>query len=271
MPNQLLYYKEIWNLEYDGESFTTNSGLLQPALFEGKECMLKIGRREKDTRANELMIWWQGDGAAKVLRHDQLALLMERAKEGQSLHEMARNGHDTEASCILCGVAARLHSHRPPYPDNLVPLTFWFEELPLASAKHGGIFTECSRIADSLLDSQQYVIALHGDIHHGNVLDFGDRGWLAIDPKGLVGERGFDYANIFCNPDAATATQSGRLIEQAAIVADAAGLDQIRLLRWIASWAGLSASWCINDKEDPQQAMSVAKLAIARLRALTVL
>jgi streptomycin 6-kinase len=33
-----------------------------------------------------------------------------------------------------------------------------------------------------------------------DVPDFGARGWLAIDPKGLYGERGFDYANIFCNP-----------------------------------------------------------------------
>jgi aminoglycoside/hydroxyurea antibiotic resistance kinase len=41
---------------------------------------------------------------------------------------------------------------------------------------------------------------LHGDLHHGNVLDFGLRGWLAIDPKGLLGERGFDFANIFTNP-----------------------------------------------------------------------
>ena len=30
---------------------------------------------------------------------------------------------------------------------------------------------------------------LHGDIHHGNILDFGARGWLAIDPKRLQGER----------------------------------------------------------------------------------
>lgn len=28
---------------------------------------------------------------------------------------------------------------------------------------------------------------------------------LAIDPKGLLGERGYDYANPFCNPDTATA------------------------------------------------------------------
>jgi len=186
------------------------------------------------------------------------------------MHEMVRKGQDTEAGRILCSLAARLHSHRPSYLESLVPLTSWFKELPLASAKYGGIFTECNGIADYLLDSQHDVVALHGDIHHGNVLDFGERGWLAIDPKGLVGERGFDYANIFCNPDAATATQPGRLMEQATVVAHAARLDQIRLLQWIAAWAGLSASWCINDKKDPQQAMSVANLAIARLRSLTI-
>ena len=40
-------------------------------------------------------------------------------------------------------------------------------------------------------------------MHHDNILDFGERGWLVIDPKRLHGERAFDYANIFCNPDLA--------------------------------------------------------------------
>ena len=42
---------------------------------------------------------------------------------------------------------------------------------------------------------------LHGDLHHANVLDLGSSSWLAIDPKGLKGEQGFDYANIFTSPD----------------------------------------------------------------------
>jgi len=54
-----------------------------------------------------------------------------------------------------------------------------------------------------LLADQHDVGVLHGDIHHGNILDFGPRGWLTIDPKGLIGERDFDYANLFCNPDLA--------------------------------------------------------------------
>ena len=65
-------------------------------------------------------------------------------------------------------------------------------------------------VAAELLASPRDVTVLHGDIHHGNILDFGARGWLAVDPKGLVGERGLDYANLFCNPDTATATGPGR-------------------------------------------------------------
>ncbi len=58
--------------------------------------------------------------------------------------------------------------------------------------------------ARSLLAAQREVGALHGDIHHGNILDFGpERGWLAIDPNRLCGDRAFDYANLFCNPDIA--------------------------------------------------------------------
>lgn len=109
-------------------------------------------------------------------------------------------------------------------------------------------------------------MALHGDIHHGNVLDFGGRGWLAIDPKGLVGERGFDYANIFCNPDAAIATSPHRLMKQLDVVANAAVHDKRRLLQWIAAWAGLSAAWSFADKLDPEPAMTVAKIAIASLK-----
>ncbi|WP_418887304.1 aminoglycoside phosphotransferase family protein [Klebsiella pneumoniae] len=35
---------------------------------------------------------------------------------------------------------------------------------------------------------------LHGDLHHENIM-FSSRGWLVIDPVGLVGEVGFGAAN----------------------------------------------------------------------------
>ena len=74
---------------------------------------------------------------------------------------------------------------------------------------------------------------LHGDIHHDNVLDFGERGWLAIDPKRLYGERGFDYANIFCNPNYGIATDPAIFQRRVEQVCRLAGLERRRLLQWI--------------------------------------
>jgi streptomycin 6-kinase len=137
--------------------------------------------------------------------------------------------------------------------------------LGIAVKQHGGIFTQCLEIAKRLLAEPKDIVALHGDIHHGNILDFGEKGWLAIDPKGFIGERGFDYANLFCNPDQATAIAPGRLDKQVKVVSEAADLEPRRLLQWIAAWAGLSAAWCIEDGEAPETAMTIARIALHKL------
>ena len=67
--------------------------------------------------------------------------------------------------------------------------------------QEGGLMAECAAVADELLREQREIVVLHGDAHHGNVLDFGQRGWLAIDPKRVMGERCYDYVNVLCNPD----------------------------------------------------------------------
>ncbi|MBS1525019.1 MAG: hypothetical protein JST19_05185 [Bacteroidetes bacterium] len=268
MTDQLRHYINHWNLARDGEPFKSYSGLLQPVLYNGVACMLKITRREKDKAGNALMAWWNGAGAAPVLRHDENALLMERAAGGRSLSEMAKNGYDDETSRIICTVAGQLHAHLGPYPQFLAPLEVRFKALSSAAKQQGGIFKNCNEVAGRLLAKPEDIVVLHGDIHHDNILDFGQKGWLAIDPKGLLGERGFDYANMFCNPDHATATKPDRLMRQVRIVSAAAEIEPIRLLQWIAAWAGLSAAWAIEDGEDPATAMSIAELAVTNLNIM---
>jgi streptomycin 6-kinase len=190
---------------------------------------------------------------------------LERAVAGISLAKFARTGRDDEASRIICAAVAELHAPGSLPPPDLVSLTEWFEALQPAAAVHGGILRRSAETASELLATQRNVTVLHGDIHHDNILDFGPRGWLAIDPKGLRGERGFDYANLFCNPDHGTATLPGRLAERVELVAEAAALEPARLLRWILAWAGLSAAWLIDDGMSPQGALRVAELAEAEL------
>jgi streptomycin 6-kinase len=199
-------YLTRWNLTPDGEPITTPTSRLLPVIYQNAPAMLKIALVPEEKGGGELMAWWEGDGAARVLAQSEEALLLERATGNKLLAEMAREGRDDDACRIICAVVARLHASRAQPPPTVAPLTAWFQELAPASAKHGGILTLCAETAQSLLSKPQNKVILHGDIHHGNVLDFRERGWLAIDPKGLAGERGFDYANLFCNPDGETAT-----------------------------------------------------------------
>ena len=111
---------------------------------------------------------------------------------------------------------------------------------------------------------------LHGDLQHRNVLDFGARGWLAIDPKRLLGDRAFDYTTMFSNPDLCgpgihVATRPERFharVEQACRLAD---LERTRLLRWIAASAGLSAVWFRDDGDPADTDEAVAVMALQAL------
>jgi len=258
-------FQSRWNLVPDGEPIHTHSSDLLPVRFQGEAAMLKLARVEEERVGSRLMVWLGGDGAARVLRHDAEAILLERIEGDLSLTEMVRTGQDDEASQILCRVAAQLHAPRPvPLPE-LVPLATWFRALEPASRQYGGILVDSAATARQLLDTPQNLCPLHGDLHHANVLHSPERGWLAIDPKGLIGERGFDFANIFCNPDLETAIRPGRLARQAWVVSGAAGLEHSRLLRWVLAYAGLSAAWHLEDGQEAQarRTLTVAALAAA--------
>lgn len=263
-------YLNAWGLEVDGDPIITHGSRLLPVRINDTPAMLKIAINSEEKFGTMLMTWWNGEGAARVFAHKDDALLMERARGTGSLLHMALNGRDDEASRIICHVVARLHEPRGHPPPELIPLSQWFQELEPAAEKHGGILMVCAAVARELLASPQDIVVLHGDIHHANILDFGPRGWLAIDPKRLIGERGFDYANLFCNPELAIVTASGRLARQLDVVVEAAGLERRRLLKWILAYAGLSAAWFLGDGETAETNLAVAEVAAAELDRLAL-
>ncbi|RYG73553.1 3'-kinase [bacterium] len=258
-------YLKLWSLTPDGNPIETHSSRLLPVRRGDAPAMLKIALHAEEERGAYLMDWWQGQGAAHVFEREGNAILLERAVGEASLQQFVAQGDDDQASRIICEVAALLHAPQTaPHPE-CVPLEIWFRDLEPAARHHGGILSHCSSTASELLAYPQDITLLHGDIHHANILDFGVRGWLTIDPKGLIGERGFDFANLFCNPDLETALVPGRLARQVEIVAEAAQLERRRLLQWILAWSGLSAVWMVQDGMNATQQLAVAELAAAEL------
>jgi streptomycin 6-kinase len=188
----------IWDLELEGDSWLTPSNHI--ALVRRRtttmSAVLKVPLVDEERLGSRVLDWWAGDGAARVYAiDDHGAVLMERATPDAPLRSMAESasppayGSDLEATRTLIAVTQRLHQHSEtaPPPDDLLPLRRWFRELFSWADQVGGYFTRAAMIAKELLDHQRDCRVLHGDIHHDNVLWFGpERGWLAIDPKGVV-------------------------------------------------------------------------------------
>lgn len=261
----LSHHMELWNLSYDGDGFYTHSSFIQPVLWGSTEAILKIPIAEEEKRGSKLLLWWNGNGAVTVLKCDDEALLMERISGSLSLETMAVNGQDDDATRIICATAAKLHSFaKGPLPE-LVPLDIWFRELFSSADGYGGIFRKSAHVAELLLGGQDKLTVLHGDLHHNNVLYSGQKGWLAIDPKGLIGDRTFDYVNILLNPDRGIALAEGRLMKQIDIISQCTGIEPYHVLKWTVAWAGLSAVWFLNDGMDAGLPVGVLKSAIGFL------
>lgn len=167
---------------------------------------------------------------------------------------------DDAATRALAEVAARLHEHVPVDPDSFPSLGDRCEALFAAPDPR---VAPARSVARDLLQRPARPVLLHGDLHTENVLDSG-RGWLAIDPKGIVGPREFDYGNLFTNWTLAEAVT--RFDARVDIVCAVARLDRDTLLRWVVAWSALSASWFLVDLDVDSAALPLAVLTLALAR-----
>ena len=260
----LRHHIKEWNLTPDGDRFQTHSSLLQPVLYEDLECMLKISLTPEEKRGGKLLEWWNGKGVANVLKSDEDAILMEKIVSDYSLKSMSLNGKDDCSTRIICKVANLLHSCNKKSLPELIPLNIWFKDLFLSADRYGSLFLKAGEIAASVLENQTDLTVLHGDLHHDNILFSSTKGWVAIDPKGLFGDKAFDYVNILCNPTKEIALSEGRLMKQIKIISQNSGVNINHILKWTIAWAALSAVWLLNDDIEASLPTGILEIAIAK-------
>ena len=82
-----------WDLQQDGEPIRTHSSRLLPVRRYGIPAMLKVAQEPEEKFGARLMVWWDGEGAARVLAHDADALLLERTQSSHTLADLARTGN----------------------------------------------------------------------------------------------------------------------------------------------------------------------------------
>jgi streptomycin 6-kinase len=268
MTPLLTHYLEAWALSDAQPLATTRSSHVYTVTYQGAKAVLKIltsdGHEEK-TGAIALRCF-NGEGAVYVYEADDQAQLLEYV-DGHDLVGMVKAGQDEEATAIIAEVLNKLHTYRGPLP-NIDPLDQWFRELfkKAEADRQSGIesmYIKGAEVAQKLLAHPRDRHVLHGDMHHENVRHHVQRGWLAFDPKGLVGERTYDAANTLCNPVGMTALVQNeeRLLRNAGVLSRLMGIDMGRILQYTFAYTCLSASWHLTDDSNSENAKETIRLA----------
>jgi streptomycin 6-kinase len=114
-----------------------------------------------------------------------------------------------------------------PFPPRLVALAEAY-------------FAEAALLDDDVL--------LHGDLHHENILAATREPWLVIDPKGIVGPRGYECGTYLRNHLLNKADPARVLARRVDQLAEILELERDEILRWGVAHNVLSAWWSFEAR-----------------------
>ncbi|MCC6386710.1 MAG: phosphotransferase [Dehalococcoidia bacterium] len=222
---------------------------------DGARAVLKVRFAEDPEFRSEIeaLRLYDGEGAVRLFAAlpEMGAMLIEQAMPGTTLLEVD-DRVATEAAAI---VMRRLW--RPLPADHGFPtVARWALAFDRLRERYDGgtgplpalLVARAEEVFAALLGEAREQVLLHGDLHHTNVLASAREPWLAIDPKGLAGEREYEVGSFLRNPldltsrPGAAATLDRRLDTFATML----GFDRERMRLWGMAQAVLSAVWTLE-------------------------
>lgn len=255
LPRSAAAAASRWRLEI-GEAYPLSYSYVCRARREdGSPAVLKLGvpNRELSSEIEALRIYG-GQVACLLLEADAAAglLLLEALEPGAPL---ASIHDDDEATAIAAGLLPLLARPVPEAP--LIRLEDWFGALAGIRPRFGGgtgpfprgILETAEGLARELLSERDRERLIHGDFHHGNVL-LSERGWLAIDPKGVVGPPEYEVGPYMMNPLGAMPREAeamSRTRRRLCIFSERDSYDRDRMAAWALCHSVLSAYWDLGD------------------------
>jgi streptomycin 6-kinase len=250
---QLSSRAKQWHVAID-EVRETEGSLLAFGVRDGRRVVLKISKRAGDElNSGDVLRAFNGDGTVRVYESAEGAVLLERLDPGAELVELVRASRDDEATSILAEVIKRMSNHQSP--GNCATVHNWAMGFDRYINQYGtgpiplALVEEAASIYRSLAASQKQLMLLHGDLHHYNVLFDTDRGWVAIDPKGVIGELEYELGAIIRNPVELPELyiSCARVERRLRALTTVLNLDYRRAVEWGFAQAVLSAIWDLED------------------------
>jgi streptomycin 6-kinase len=255
LPTLIAAIEERWALQIGSPYANQSYHYVAPALrADGSAAVLKLGKPNVEfKRQMEALRLYDGHGAVRPLEADSEigAMLLERLEPGSMLSSLCETGCDEQATSVAAKIMRELW--RPAPPDCDFPaVADWAQGLATLRRYYDGktgpiperLVVKAESLFANLLASSTAHLLLHGDLHHFNILSAQREPWLVIDPKGLVGDPGYEIGAFLRNPVLRTRESLSRTIAQ---LSEELGLDRRRLLDWAFAEGVLSASWHVED------------------------
>ncbi|MEX2245715.1 MAG: aminoglycoside phosphotransferase family protein [Dehalococcoidia bacterium] len=280
LPSIVDEYAARWALTL-GERFPLSYNYVVPVTrADGMLAVLKAGVPARELRSEIAALrHYGGRGAVRLLEADadHGVFLLERVAPGTTLLELE---DDAEATAIAAGVMRELW--RPPPSDHDFPtIAGWAEAFGRLRARFDGgsgplparLVEEAERryaeLSASGEASAAAPVVLHGDLHHENILRGERAPWLAIDPKGIVGEPAFEAYAFLRNPvpfPIGYPDAERTLARRVEVFSERLGFERQRIIGWGVVGAVLSACWSVEDHEGGwEPAIAAAELLASGL------
>jgi streptomycin 6-kinase len=270
LPGVVDEYARRWSLTL-GEPFSALSFnyVTRANTAEGRPVVLKVGFPEdKEFRTEgEALRLYGGRGMVELVEVEfgDAVMLLELVEPGVPLTAVE---DDEEAILIAFQLMRRFWR---PIPENhsFPTVARWALGLERHRERFGGsgpiprpLFERAEALYRDLGASMAEPVLLHGDLHQENVLSATREPWLAIDPKGLIGEPAYETGSLLRNPHEQLRAQPDPkplLARRIAQMAGELGVERERVRGWGVAQAVLSACWFLEDgADDGPAALEVA-------------
>ena len=251
LPATIANCERRWSLTV-GPPFELSYNYVAPAMrADGTDVVLKLGVPNPELLSEiAALSLYDGCGIARLLESDaeQGIMLLERLKPGTPLVTLA---DDERMTAIAAQVMRQLW--RPAPAEHTFPtVAGWAAGMQRLRAEFDGgtgpfstrLVEQAETLFAELIASMGEPMLLHGDLHHWNILSAEREPWLAIDPKGLVGEAEYEVGALLRNPDLMPVQVLARRVDQ---LAEALGFDRDRIVAWGMAQGVLSAWWSYED------------------------
>lgn len=270
LPGLAADFLDHWALRPDGPAGYGVTSLVLPVIrADGTAAALKLQPVSEENAGEPIGLrTWNGDGVVHLLDHDPDTgtMLLERLDATRPLSTVA---DDADAIRILAELLARLVA--VPAPEGLRHLAdiaaAMLEQMPRAvpalrdPAEQRLVRTCASAVAELIGEPGDRL--LHWDLHYDNILAGRREPWLAIDPKPLAGDPGFELLPALDNrweEVVATGDVTRAVLGRFDLLAEVLGLDRQRTTGWTLGRVLQNALW---DIEDGETALEPAQVAIA--------